>query len=46
MLFRSGFGDPAKRSKAALADDLRNEYLSPATLERDYDITARQLADT
>ncbi|TEA77035.1 hydantoinase B/oxoprolinase family protein [Allopusillimonas ginsengisoli] len=41
-----GFGDPAKRSKAALADDLRNEYLSPATLERDYDITARQLADT
>ncbi|MYN12477.1 hydantoinase B/oxoprolinase family protein [Pusillimonas sp. TS35] len=31
-----GFGDPAKRSREALANDLRNEYLSPATLARDY----------
>ncbi len=40
-----GFGDPAQRSKAALADDLRNGYLSPATLEQDYGVTAQSLAD-
>lgn len=40
-----GFGDPSKRSKTALADDLRNGYLDADTLAQDYGITATQLAD-
>jgi N-methylhydantoinase B len=35
-----GYGDPAKRERVRLLDDLRDGYITPAALERDYGLAA------
>jgi N-methylhydantoinase B len=37
-----GYGDPLERDPAAVADDLRNEYVTPAQAHDDYGVVLRE----
>jgi N-methylhydantoinase B len=39
-----GYGDPARRDRARLLDDLRDGYVTPDALIRDYGLTAEEAA--